>query len=268
LSSSVIVSGLGLLLGSPAQAVTAENVIVGTYSVQSSSTAPINYTDPLSGSRATAQFSATPFCYGLACATGGPAVGAYGMAATTIQSIIDHQFSVSGPAPASVPLFVSGIFSNINPIIAGGNTESVLTARLGQGSTSASFLSNCYDFANPQNREASPAVNCRAGMFSFNFLASTIGVVSVELAAFVQPFGVDINPSLISAFIDPYIQIDPAWLSTHPGYSLTFDAGVSNVPTVSVSPVPEPETYALLIAGLGLLGVRGRFRKGLVTARK
>ncbi len=30
---------------------------------------------------------------------------------------------------------------------------------------------------------------------------------------------------------------------------------------VTVSPIPEPETYAMLLAGLGLIGVMGRFRK-------
>lgn len=42
--------------------------------------------------------------------------------------------------------------------------------------------------------------------------------------------------------------------------------GVNNIPPVSgggdnVSPVPEPETYAMLLAGLALLGVAGRRRK-------
>lgn len=35
---------------------------------------------------------------------------------------------------------------------------------------------------------------------------------------------------------------------------------------VAVSPIPEPETYAMLLAGLGLLGFQGRLRKKLQRA--
>lgn len=31
--------------------------------------------------------------------------------------------------------------------------------------------------------------------------------------------------------------------------------------TVAIAPIPEPETYAMLLAGLGLLGVAARRRK-------
>jgi hypothetical protein len=33
------------------------------------------------------------------------------------------------------------------------------------------------------------------------------------------------------------------------------------IPTAALAPVPEPETYALLLAGLGVLGWVGRQRK-------
>ena len=56
-----------------------------------------------------------------------------------------------------------------------------------------------------------------------------------------------------SAFIDPYVQIDPNWLGTHPGYSLAFDAGVSNAP---LQAVPEPSSAAMMLAGAGALMLR------------
>jgi PEP-CTERM motif len=34
---------------------------------------------------------------------------------------------------------------------------------------------------------------------------------------------------------------------------------------VTVSPVPEPETYAMLLAGLGLMGAMIRRRKGFIA---
>jgi hypothetical protein len=36
--------------------------------------------------------------------------------------------------------------------------------------------------------------------------------------------------------------------------------------TVSLAPVPEPETYAMMLAGFGLLGVAARRRKQKAVA--
>jgi len=45
-------------------------------------------------------------------------------------------------------------------------------------------------------------------------------------------------------------------------YTLTNEAGFgSKVGITSVSPVPEPETYAMMLAGLGLIGAIARRRK-------
>lgn len=41
----------------------------------------------------------------------------------------------------------------------------------------------------------------------------------------------------------------------------TLHGFLSAAPTVTVTPVPEPETYALMLAGLGLLGFIGRRRQ-------
>jgi hypothetical protein len=45
--------------------------------------------------------------------------------------------------------------------------------------------------------------------------------------------------------LDPYFYIDPAWASTHPGYSLEVETGVGNA-----APVPEPSSTVLIVAGL------------------
>jgi hypothetical protein len=46
---------------------------------------------------------------------------------------------------------------------------------------------------------------------------------------------------------------------------LNFSGGanlfVTNIDTLTTAPVPEPETYAMLMAGLGLMGVAARRRK-------
>jgi hypothetical protein len=53
------------------------------------------------------------------------------------------------------------------------------------------------------------------------------------------------------AYADPYIFVDPAFLASHPGYAVEVSAGIGNSPTVSA--VPEPETYATMMLGIGLL---------------
>ena len=63
-----------------------------------------------------------------------------------------------------------------------------------------------------------------------------------------------------SAFADPFISIDPAFLLTHPGYSLVLAAGIGNAP-LAPSAVPEPETYTMMLVGLGILGFVARRRK-------
>ena len=60
-----------------------------------------------------------------------------------------------------------------------------------------------------------------------------------------------------SATLDPLVEIDPAFLLTHPGFSLEFSA---NIPTAATS-VPEPASVAIFGTGLAALGVVRRKRK-------
>jgi hypothetical protein len=45
------------------------------------------------------------------------------------------------------------------------------------------------------------------------------------------------------------------------GNGTTDGFSLMNVSLTGVSPVPEPQTYAMMLAGLGLLGFRLRRRK-------
>lgn len=58
------------------------------------------------------------------------------------------------------------------------------------------------------------------------------------------------KPAFGTAFIDPYFSLGPG---VGPQYSLVFSENVGNLP------IPEPRTYALMAAGLLILGVRRRF---------
>jgi hypothetical protein len=82
-------------------------------------------------------------------------------------------------------------------------------------------------------------------------------VASVSSAFLYSNIVLNLNADA-SAYIDPYIEIDPTWALANPGYSISVSQGVGNT-----APVPEAETYAMMLAGLGLVGFMARRRKQL-----
>ncbi len=86
-------------------------------------------------------------------------------------------------------------------------------------------------------------------------LSSWVYAVSVQVSAEVNSDG----PTSAYAFADPYIEIDPAYLNTHPGLSLSFSSNITNSPpNPGPHSVPTPTTISLFAAGL----------LGLLTSRK
>jgi hypothetical protein len=70
-------------------------------------------------------------------------------------------------------------------------------------------------------------------------------------------------PTSMYASADPYIRVDPVFLSLHPDLSLTFSDGITNAPPTGPgpNPVPAPATVWLFAAGLlGWTGVAQRRR--------
>lgn len=69
--------------------------------------------------------------------------------------------------------------------------------------------------------------------------------------------------SSASALVDPYIQIDPTFLSTHPGFSIIVSDGIANNPPGGGggggATVPEPATVWSL--GVGLLALAKAARR-------
>ena len=60
-----------------------------------------------------------------------------------------------------------------------------------------------------------------------------------------------------TSFIDPFISIDPVFLSTHPDFSLQFSPGITN----GIGAVPEPSTWAMMILGFAGVGFMAYRRK-------
>jgi len=73
------------------------------------------------------------------------------------------------------------------------------------------------------------------------------GITTLDIKAF-ELSQVGVNPY--------YLEVMGRALDGNPGYHGTISVG-----PVSVSPVPEPQTYAMLLAGLGLLAFTARRRK-------
>jgi hypothetical protein len=84
-------------------------------------------------------------------------------------------------------------------------------------------------------------------------LASAVQV-DLDVSAFIAAGGSSFNGGY-SAWADPVFTIDPNF-AYKDSFSIQFSPGVLNVD--SIAAVPEPETYAMLLAGLGLLGWRTR----------
>ena len=240
-----------------------ETIQIGnsTLNYQSATTDPHILSAP--GAQATLQFSGSQTCFAAACTLDGPAVGAYmsaGSGAYQVESTVFYGFSILG-GPALVPVLVSGLYATVDPDVAAGGTlaTGTLGVRNSLGAPVYSFQSLCYNYP-PEFNEQGAERNCGSGSFSGSFLAQAGTQLSVYMNALAFRLYRPEDTSAASAYIDPYFQIDPVWAAEHPGYSLSFDVGVGNGQpgAFGVSPVPEPETLALMAAGLLALAVKRR----------
>lgn len=99
------------------------------------------------------------------------------------------------------------------------------------------------------------------GSWTIDLLADATYTVSLSAT-----IGLDsLFQSSASALVDPFFQIDPAFLSTHPGYSIVVSDGVPNNPPEGSSTVPEPSTVWPL--GFGMLALAGIARKNVNRGR-
>lgn len=183
--------------------------------------------------------------------------------------IMTYRFEVAAQPFSNVPIDFSGLFSSFQGdggSLAGTSfTIQTVNSSVSTYSTFQSYLygdcgaPTCLQFTTFNNTTFTSTqsdVSHVDGTFqgSLDMLTGADGKVigSVQLFA-----GANLDVNFLSAsataYIDPRLEIDAAFLATHPGATLTITPGVGNeIPGVTA--VPEPSTYALMLAGLALVG--------------
>lgn len=116
--------------------------------------------------------------------------------------------------------------------------------------TAGDVLDAKFNFVIP----GGPTASTSLFNFSFDFTNSLIGPYTFTLKDTTTGSVITPNNGTYSLGADGYT------LELIGTYDLGSDARIQTIlPTVAA--VPEPETYAMLLAGLGLIGVMERWRK-------
>ena len=121
------------------------------------------------------------------------------------------------------------------------------------------FPQNCGD--NAVSDDFNLQSTDKAGIFQGWVSIITSATVIDDTGAMYGRPEIDPSTKYADAYIDPVITIDPAFLLTHPGATLTFSAGVQNgqyptgvIPPTGPTGVPEPATWAMMLLGVGFAG--------------
>jgi len=205
---------------------------------------------------------------------------------TFIQANFTFDFSVLGPATGiGVPLLFGGSTdgqitntgdaSRWNSAVGTrlqihsvGGVYNFMTVGPQSGTSPDFYSSSIQDVHAGWGTMASSPVNYTSYAASFQYGATVLsgqfapGAQVLKLATILQggtrgvstPSGLP-SSGTANSFLDAYIQIDPAWASAHPGYTLVMDS------TIGTSPVPTPGSAAMMLAGLAMLiGARKSLR--------
>lgn len=159
----------------------------------------------------------------------------------------------SAPVPVDIDAFlttgVSGAIDNGEEIV--GHSFARATLGVSTGSITDLGLTTCSGdfFGHPECGDAPSTIS---GSWTVNVAAGAMNGVAVG-ATNILDSTLEVSASAVA---DPYIYIDPSFLSAHPGFSLVFSDNITNAPLASAS-VPEPGSVWLLgFALLALVTVR------------
>jgi hypothetical protein len=170
-----------------------------------------------------------------------PTVSAIGSGGCTsvLQAIFGYYVEIVGPTNVLVPITVASTATlSANGLAQAGFSLGVGSQTIGIG--------NCY-FAS--------LTACGAHSTSTSMVMMTNQLYSVGMMADVSNF---LGDGTGSAVVDPQFFFDGNF---GPDYTFVFSPGVGNGVTVGV--VPEPETLALMLAGLAAGSIALRRRRGI-----
>ena len=184
-----------------------------------------------------------------------------------------YNFGVIGPDYAAVPLFAH--------IVAHGSAaaETVLGSAL--ASAQIDIIPDARSASKPIHIFGQSRVNFDGQpdlpgfaideVVAFTLTANYNGFVAGEAVASVgtRAYNFDgehptYGTGSASVYLDPFISIDPTWSAAHPGYSLHVEPGFGN--SAAGGAVPEPASWALFVAGFGVVGAAARRRRVTVAA--
>jgi hypothetical protein len=171
-----------------------------------------------------------------------------------INASVVYYMQVSSSAPSAPQVIVPLLITAFGDTIASGTNFAEAYISFGQ-SGGAGPNRNMYACTGTTGC----IFNNTNTSFNGTFAASVFSDSEYEIGLSAK---VMINGTIgtASATVDPFIQIDPKFKAIHPEYSLTFSNGITNLQAV-----PEPETYAMMMTGLGVMGFVGRRRKKQVA---
>ena len=151
-------------------------------------------------------------------------------------------------------------------VMLAGNVQAATFASIVSGNFSETFTITPQTLANDANSSNwfRFAVTADAGDFNpFHYTISEVGNPGVSFSGLINPVGATYK----TGFLDKADNVQN--FSSGHSYSLTI-SGDTKTPgnksftltsNSSITPVPEPESYAMLLAGLGLIGTIARRRR-------
>lgn len=172
---------------------------------------------------------------------------------TMSEASINYFFRITGPTEITLPYNVKSL-ARLSATASGGDSNSAYSLAILTIREFGTDIINVDLFA-------------ESGTTSGWNFSETINFVSgrnYEVSFFTGAYTTGRGSA--SGFVDPQFTLDPLFVAQNPSYAALFT--LVGVPTGEVTPpggVPEPASWAMLIAGFGLVGGVTRLRRRRLT---